>query len=239
MTMTNPASAYAVPRARLGLTDIHIPVIGQGTYKYNGGVEPLRYGIDLGATLIDTAEIYGTESVVGDACASRLDIVIITKLWKTHNAWYEVGAALAESTNWLGRKPDIYMYHFPSDVPIKETMFPLSLLCKRGHFKHLGICNLTLDQLKEAQDCLEGIRIEAVQYRYNLNRREVENDILPYCRDNDITFMAYEPLDQGRLAGKAKEALRFIVKEGCVAIVRSGNKDHIKANIEAVCEVGR
>ena len=236
----NPVRKYAVPTIRLGQTDTHIPRLGLGTYKYTSGVEPLRYALDLGYTLIDTAQVYGTEKLVGQAIAGRQrEVFVVSKVWKTHMDTKGVFGCNYNTLLHLKRSYlDMLMVHFPvEDIPIKTTMQAIVLLKERKKVRHIGVCNMSRDQLREAQDCLGTHQIDAVQYRYNLNRREVEADILPYCQERGIVFMAYEPLDQGRLGERAREALQFLVKQqGVVAIVRSGNPAHLAANIEAACE---
>ncbi len=192
---------------QLGNTGIMVPEIGLGTWKYRGGDEPLRRGIELGATLIDTAEIYRTEDVVGQAIqGQRENIFIATKVSGDHLRADAVLRAAEGSLRLLGTDViDLYQLHWPNArVPIKETMQAMETLVDRGQVRYIGVSNFSLRELRAAQEAMTKYPIVSNQVLYNLNRREIERDLLPYCQEHQITILAYTPLDDGRLATRSR-----------------------------------
>jgi diketogulonate reductase-like aldo/keto reductase len=188
---------------QLGNTEVMVPEIGLGTWKYRGGVEPLRRGIELGAYLIDTAEIYRTENVVGQAIQGmRERVFLATKVSGEHLRHDQVLHAADASLRLLGTEViDLYQIHWPNGrVPIKETMQAMETLVDRGQVRYIGVSNFSLRELRAAQAAMTKYPIVANQVLYNLNRREIEYDLLPYCQEQGITILAYTPLDDGRLA---------------------------------------
>jgi len=192
---------------QLGNTGVMVPEIGLSTWKYRGGVEPLRRGIELGATLIDTAEIYRTEDVVGQAIqGQRENIFIATKVSGDHLHADAVLRAAEGSLRLLGTDViDLYQLHWPNArVPIKETMQAMETLVDRGQVRYIGVSNFSLRELRAAQEAMTKYPIVSNQVLYNLNRREIERDLLPYCQQHQITILAYTPLDDGRLATRSR-----------------------------------
>ncbi len=188
---------------RLGNTGIMVPEIGLGVWKYRGGVEPLRRGIELGAFLIDTAEMYRTEDVVGQAVKGIRDRVFIaTKVSGSHLRHDEVLRAAEASLRQLRTDSiDLYQVHWPnSRVPIKETMRAMETLVDRGLVKYIGVSNFSVSELREAQAAMSKYPIVSNQVLYNLNSRDIEQDLLSYCQQYNVTIIAYTPLDDGRLA---------------------------------------
>lgn len=190
----------------LGNTGVMVPEIGLGVWRYSGGVEPLRQGIELGAFLIDTAEIYGTEDVVGQAIKGlRERIFLATKVSADHLRYDDVLRAAEASlrrleTDYL----DLYQIHWPNwSVPIQETMRAMETLVDRGLVRHIGVSNFSIQELQAAQAAMSKYPIVANQVLYNLNRREIERELLPYCLLQHITIIAYTPLDDGRLATRS------------------------------------
>jgi diketogulonate reductase-like aldo/keto reductase len=187
----------------LGTTDVLVPEIGLGTWKYKGGPEPLRRGLSLGALLIDTAEIYGTEDTVGQAIAGRREEVFLaTKVAGNHLQHDEVLRAAEASLRRLGTDViDLYQIHWPSThVPLQETMRAMETLVTRGQVRYIGVSNFSVRDLRQAQAAMTHYPLVANQVLYNLNRREIEQDVLPYCQTHNMTILAYTPLDDGRLA---------------------------------------
>lgn len=190
----------------LGNTGVMVPEIGLGVWKYSGGVEPLRRGVELGAFLIDTAEIYGTEDVVGQAIKGIRDRVFLaTKVSADHLRYDDVLRAAEASLQRLDTNCiDLYQIHWPSwSVPIQETMRAMEALVDRGLIKYIGVSNFSVQQLREAQAAMSKYPIVSNQVLYNLNRREIERELLPYCLMQRITIIAYTPLDDGRLTARA------------------------------------
>ena len=189
----------------LGSTGIKIPEIGLGTWQYGGGVEPLRKGLSLGAFLIDTAELYGTEGVVGEAVKGQRDKVFIaTKVSGPHLRHDDVLRAAENSLKKLGTDTiDLYQIHWPNPrIPIKETMRAMETLVDRKTVKFIGVSNFSVDELQEASNSMEHYGIVSNQVQYHLMDREIEESLLPYCEKNNITILAYSPLARGRLTAK-------------------------------------
>ncbi|HEV8714068.1 MAG TPA: aldo/keto reductase [Candidatus Binatia bacterium] len=188
---------------RLGNTNVMVPEIGLGVWKYRGGVEPLRRGIELGAVLIDTAEMYRTEDVVGQAVKGIRDRVFIaTKVSGSHLRYDEVLRAAEASLHQLDTDYiDLYQIHWPNSyVPIKETMRAMETLVDRRLVKFIGVSNFSVSELRAAQATTSKYPIVSNQVLYNLNSRDIEQDLFPYCQKHDVTIIAYTPLDDGRLA---------------------------------------
>jgi diketogulonate reductase-like aldo/keto reductase len=191
----------------LGNTNLRIPEIGLGTWKYQGGVEPLRQGIELGASLIDTAEVYGTEDVVGEAVAGIRDKVFIaTKVSGDHLHYDDVLRAVETSLRQLRMDYiDLYQIHWPNErIPIKETMHAMETLVDAGRIKSIGVSNFSARELREAQRAMSKCPIVSNQVLYNLNRRDIEQELLSSCQEHHITVIAYTPLDDGRLAAVSR-----------------------------------
>ena len=186
----------------LGCTGVMVPEIGVGTWRYRGGVEPLRRAVDLGANLVDTAEMYGTEDVVGQAMEGIRDRVFLaTKVSGAHLRHDQVMRAAEASLQRLGVSViDLYQIHWPeSSVPIKETMRAMETLVDRGMVRYVGVSNFSVESMIEAQQAMEKCPIVANQVRYSLQDRNVERDLLPYCESNRVTVIAYSPLAKGGL----------------------------------------
>jgi diketogulonate reductase-like aldo/keto reductase len=245
----------------LGNTGTMVPEIGLGVWKYRGGVEPLRRGIELGAFLVDTAEVYGTEDVTGQAVKGIRDRVFIaTKVSGAHLRYDEVLRAAEHSLQKLGTSHiDLYQIHWPSSyAPIDETMRAMEALVDRGLVKYIGVSNFSLAEMRAAQAAMKKYPIVSNQVLYNLNRRHIEVDLLPYCQKNHVTIIAYTPLDDGRLARRSKyppnpEAMRALEnvaaqvnktqaqvalnwctsRPGVIAIPKSNNADRVVENCGA------
>jgi diketogulonate reductase-like aldo/keto reductase len=236
----------------LGRTGVRISEIGQGTWNYRGGVETLRLGVSLGATHIDTAEIYGTEEVVGRAIEGIRDKVFLaTKVWSDHLRYDDVLKACDGSLTRLGVKyVDLYMIHWPNpSVPIKETMRGMERLVKQGKIRHIGVSNFSVEKLKEAQGALSSQEIVSNQVKYNLSARGIEEELIPYCKSEKITIVAYSPL-KGNLPRRKSELLDEIAsrygktraqitlnfltaEENIVAIPKADSQNHVRENCSA------
>ena len=171
-----------------------IPEIGVGTWKYTGSPALLRRAVELGATLIDTAELYGNEDTVGQAIKGLRDRVFVatkTNHWK----YDEVIASAETSLRKLGRdRIDLYQLHWPNArVPIADTMGAMERLVDQGKVRFIGVSNFTVPQLKAAQAAMNRYAIASNQVRYSLVERTVERAVLPYCREHGMTVIAYSP----------------------------------------------
>ena len=210
----------------LGQTGVMVPIVGLGTWRYTGGSEPLRHGIELGANLIDTAEMYRTEGVVGEAIAGIRDRVLVaTKVLGSNLRYDEVLRAAERSLQLLAvDKIDLYQIHWPNPrVPIAETMRAMAKLVADGLVDYVGVSNFSVDEMQAAQSAAPNVPIVSNQILYNLRRRSAERDIIPHCLRNDITVIAYSPLHEGALAsapaGRLRRALGMIRGRDALAAV--------------------
>ena len=240
----------------LGKTGVRIPLLGLGTWRYHGGVEALRTGLDLGATFIDTAESYGTEETVAEAIKGRRNkIFLASKVSPRHFRYADVLKAAIESlrrlqTDYL----DLYQLHWPNyTVPLEETMSAFETLIDRGMVRFIGVSNFMLSDLRKAQRALSRHRVVSNQLRYNLIDRTIEGGLLKYCQESRITVIAYSPLAAnfpalrardpenvlGQLAqtksrSAAQIALNWcLAKPGLVTIPKSNSGEHIRENCSA------
>ena len=141
----------------LGRTQVQVPEIGLGVWQYRGGVEPLRHGIELGANLIDTAEMYRTEDVVGEAVQGmRERVFIASKVSGDHLGYDQVLRAADASLQRLGVDTiDLYQVHWPSrSTPIEETMRAMGTLVDTGRIRYIGVSNFSAEELAEAEAAL-------------------------------------------------------------------------------------
>ena len=207
----------------LGRTGVMIPEVGLGTWKYRGGPEPLRRGIELGANLIDTAEMYRTEDAVGVAIRGIRDRVFVaTKVLGSNLRFDQVVRAAENSLRQLDDDIiDLYQIHWPNrSVPIAETMRAMEELVDRGMVRYIGVSNFSVPEMQEAQAAMPKYPIVCNQVLYNLKRRGIERDLIPYCEERGITVMAYTPLADGSLAvrprlraGRNWETLEAVARE--------------------------
>ena len=243
-------------RKELGKTGIELPEIGLGTWGYRGGVEPLKRGLALGACLIDTAEAYGTEEIVGQVVSDIRDRVFIaTKASPLHFKRSDLLQAANRSLQRLKTDYiDLYQLHWPNYVvPIEETMAAMEELVDMGKVRFIGVSNFSVADLKKAQAALTKYKIVSNQVRYSLVDRSIEVEILPYCQKNRITVIAYSPLARGlhhirendptgmlarvaALTGKteAQVALNWCIsKEALIAIPKADSIEHTVENCSA------
>ena len=184
----------------LGNTNDRLPEVGLGTWNYTGGVEPLKRGIALGACLIDTAESYGTEEIVGEAVKGvRQCVFLATKVSPRHFRHRDLLLAADRSLQRLRTDYiDLYQLHWPNYVvPIEETMAAMERLVELGKIRFIGVSNFSVSELRKAQAALSKNRIVSNQVRYNLVERSIERRVLPYCQQNQITVIAFSPLATG------------------------------------------
>lgn len=254
---------------RLGRSPMRLAAVGQGTGDgwWNSALDEqtkirrLQQGFDLGLTFIDTAEAYGagiSEELVGRAIAGRRhEVVVATKFSPEHHARADVLRAAETSLRRLGSdRIDVYQMHWPNPaVPIEETMGALRVLLERGLIRSVGLCNVSVRQLREAQAALGAHRLVSVQTEYNLFERTAEADgLLDSCAEQGLTVLAYSPLDQGRLAAMspsqreeleaiaarsqktvAQVILRWLIAHpAVVAISRATQERHLVENAGAM-----
>ncbi len=167
-------------------------------------IATLQRGLDLGATLIDTAEMYGegnSESLIGAALARRRDEAFIVSKVYPHNASRRAMASACERS--LRRlktdRLDLYLLHWSGSVPLAETVEAFTALQKAGKIRHWGVSNLDLKEIEALVALAGGSAVQTDQVLYNLTRRGIEWDLLPWLRERKIPVMAYSPVEQGRL----------------------------------------
>jgi aryl-alcohol dehydrogenase-like predicted oxidoreductase len=204
----------------LGKTGQRVSKIGLGCWQasadWSGSndenvITAIKKSVELGVNLIDTAETYGnghSETVMSRAIGEidRKKIVIATKVAAPHLRGDDLMKALDASLNRLGVKQiDLYQIHWPDpweQVPLKHTMRALEKSYLEGKIRAIGVSNFAVRDLDEARSYLSKTDIVSNQLRYNLLQREIEEEVLPYCRKEDITILAWSPLAQGALTGK-------------------------------------
>jgi diketogulonate reductase-like aldo/keto reductase len=201
----------------LGNTNICLPEVGLGTWNYKGGAEPLRRGIALGARLIDTAESYGTEEIVGEAVKGRRQSVFLaTKASPRHFRFQDLMLAADQSLRRLRTDYiDLYQLHWPNyAVPIEETMAAMERLVELGKIRFIGVSNFSASELRKAQAALSKNRIVSNQVRYSLVERTIERSVLPYCKQNQISVIAFSPLATGLQNIKRRDPRNVLGKVG-------------------------
>ncbi|MEV5542538.1 aldo/keto reductase [Saccharopolyspora shandongensis] len=204
-----------------------LPVLGQGTWGMGerraqraAEVAALQRGLDLGLGLIDTAEMYGSggaEEVVGAAIAGRRDEVFLVSKVYPHNAGRRDAVAACErSLRRLGTDQlDLYLLHWRGSTPLAETLEAFEQLRADGKIRHYGVSNFGPGDMSELFESELGRRSATNQVLYNLTRRGIELDLLPWCREQELPVMAYSPIEQGRLLGEP--ALRRVAERHSVA----------------------
>ena len=237
-----------------------MPIFGMGTWHMgernkNRGQEAdaLRYGLDLGIRLIDTAEMYGdggAEEVIAEAITQRRDQVFLVSKVYPHNASRSgVAAACERSLSRLRTDYiDLYLLHWPGSIPLNETFDAFHRLRDSGKIREFGVSNFDTDDLQEIDES-EHALLGTNQVLYNLAHREAEWAVLPWCRQRDIPVMAYCPLGQGdRLlqskvlkdiaqrhrATPAQIALAWLLTQDRVVVIpKSCRPERIKENYAA------
>jgi diketogulonate reductase-like aldo/keto reductase len=191
---------FHVITKQLGSTNVCIPEIGLGTFRYQAGPELLRQGFAAGALFVDTAESYGTEDAVGEALkGSRDKVFLATKVSPIHFRRADLLQSADASLRRLKTDCiDLYQLHEPSlKFPIAETMSAMEELVDAGKVRFIGVSNFSVAQTAQAQAALKKYRIVANQVRYNLADRTIEGALLDFCQKNRILVIAHTPLARG------------------------------------------
>jgi len=197
---------------KLGKSDLEVSSLGLGTGFRSGitedSLQVIRRALDLGVNLIDVAEVYHrgrSEEIVGEAIRDRRDEVVIkTKVSRDHLKYDEVLKAADGSLKRLGVNViDLYLVHHPNpNVPIEETMRAMERLIDEGKVRYIGVSNFDASLIEKAQESLSKHEIVANEVKYNIIEREIKEDLLPYCKKEKISIIAYSPLARGLLTGK-------------------------------------
>lgn len=254
--------ARAIPTTRLPSGEA-MPVFGLGTWRMGEDVRrrkdevaALKLGMDLGVTLIDTAEMYGdgvAEEVVADAVEGRRDeMFIVSKVLPSNASRSRTIAACERSLRRLRTdRIDLYLLHWRDSTPLDETVGAFETLVEAGKIRHWGVSNFDLDDMVNLPALPRG-RGEACatnQVLYNLTRRGIEFDLLPLCREQGMPVMAYSPIEQGRMlrdaalgnvakalgVTPAQVALAWLLQQdGVIAIPKASNPMHVREDIAAL-----
>ena len=238
-----------------------VPVLGQGTWGLAEGkhdrdqeIKALRLGLELGMSLIDTAEMYAdgeTEKLVGEAIhGHRDDVFLVSKVLPQNSSRAGTIAACERSLRRLRTESiDLYLLHWRGSIPLQETLEGFDVLLQVGKIRYWGVSNFDVDDLEELVGLPGGGDVATDQVLYNLTRRGIEYDLLPWCRKRKLPIMAYSPVEQGRLfenqevkriAGRhhvkpAQVALAWVLRrEGIIAIPRAGIPEHVREDRAAL-----
>jgi len=238
-----------------------IPVLGQGTWGMAEGARPradevatLRAGIELGMTLIDTAEMYAAgaaEELTGEAIAgSRDEVFLVGKVLPSNATRDGTIAACERSLRRLATdRLDLYLLHWRGGTPLAETLDAFAALAGDGKIRHWGVSNLDSSDLEELVQLPGGGAVATDQVLFNLTRRGIEHDLLPWCRERGVAVMAYSPIEQGRMLGDpglegvasrheatpAQVALAWLLRQqGVCAIPKASTVEHVRENRAAL-----
>jgi diketogulonate reductase-like aldo/keto reductase len=237
-----------------------MPALGLGTWHLGERrgdrareVAALRLGIELGMTLVDTAEMYadgGAEEVVGEAIAGRReDVFLVSKVYPHHARPRGVAAACKRSLQRLGTDQlDLYLLHWRGSIPLAETVAGFEALRREGSIRAWGVSNFSRSDMDELLELPGGEHCAANQVLYNLDCRGIEWDLLPLCRRRGIAVMAYSPLDEGRLLRKrrlgelavragvtpAQLALAWLLAQKVAVIPKAAEAAHVHDNFAAL-----
>lgn len=234
-----------------------VPALGQGTWymgdsaaKRAEEIAALQAGIDLGMTLIDTAEMYGngrSEELVGEAIAKRREkVFLVSKVLPSNASRQGTKKACERSLKRLGTDAiDLYLLHWQGSYPFEETIAGMLDLKQEGKIRQWGVSNMDVDEMDEIVSIRKGNTCAVNQILYNLSRRGVEYDLLPWCKEHSIPVMAYSPIEQSRIlndrtlaavgkrhnATPAQAALAWVLRNpGVIAIPKAGKASHVREN---------
>lgn len=228
--------------------------MGENARKRRDEVGALRHGIDLGVTLIDTAEMYGdgeAEAIVADAAGSDRDrLFIVSKVLPENASRRGAIAACERSLKRLKTdRIDLYLLHWRGSPPLSETLEAFSALRAAGKIIDWGVSNFDLSDMQELARLSPDEAPATNQVLYNLTRRGIEFDLVPWCRERHIPIMAYSPIEQGRMlnhpalksvaqrreATPAQVALAWLLRQdGIIAIPKAGSRAHVEEDIAAL-----
>ncbi len=244
-----------------------IPMVGQGTWRMgenrserDAEIAALRLGLELGITLIDTAEMYGeggAEIIVGEAIAGRRDeVFLVSKIYPHHACHEGTQQACERSLKRLKTdRLDLYLLHWRESIPLEETVEAFLKLKAEGKILDFGVSNFDLSDMEDAARLPGGDQVATNQVYYNLEHRGIEFDLMPWCAERGIPMMAYSPLkssgdDKHALLGQsalkriakahnattAQIALAWLLHMGVVVIPKAVKPEHVREN-RAVAEI--
>lgn len=231
--------------------------LGQGTWylgetpeRRSDEIAALQTGLDLGMSLIDTAEMYGdgaAEELVGEAIAGRRDeVFLVSKVLPDNASLRGTIAACERSLRRLGTdRLDLYLLHWRGSHSLAETVAGFQSLLQAGKIRHWGVSNFDVSDMDELVGLPGASDVATDQVLYNLTRRGIEHDLVPWCQSRRVPIMAYSPIEQGRVLGhrelqKVAErhgatptqvALAWVLRiDGVIAIPRASKPGHVREN---------
>jgi diketogulonate reductase-like aldo/keto reductase len=233
-----------------------VPALGLGTWmmaergRRDSDIRALKLGIELGMTLIDTAEMYGdgrVETMIGEAIHGIRDgLFLVSKVYPYNASRKGVAEACERSLKRLGTdRLDLYLLHWRGNVPLEETLSGFESLRAAGKIRHWGVSNFDTSDMKDLFALPKGSACAANQILYNLSRRGPEYDLLPRLDEHRVPVMAYSPVEQGRLT--VKDALHRVAKAhrvtpyqiaiawllrnpNVIVIPKAGSEAHVREN---------
>jgi diketogulonate reductase-like aldo/keto reductase len=238
-----------------------VPALGQGTWSmgetkraHSDEVAALRLGIDLGMTLIDTAEMYGeggAEEVVADAIdGQRERVFVVTKVYPHNASRTKLPKACERSLKRLRIDAiDLYLLHWRGSVPLAETVEAFEKLRVAGKIRHWGVSNFDVEDIKELLAIENGSACAANQVLYHVGKRAIEPDLLRWSQKNKMPIMAYSPVGHRRGllenstlkkiakrhdATPAQIALAWVLREpDVIAIPKASSEKHVRDNAQS------
>jgi len=238
-----------------------VPALGQGTWQMAETssrraqeIEALRLGVELGMTLIDTAEMYGegaSEKLIAEALGAERDRLFLVSKVYPHNASRKgvIEACERSLTRLKTDRLDLYLLHWRGSVPLEETVAGFEKLRRSGKIHHWGVSNFDTEDLEELSTIDGGSRCATNQVLYNVTRRGPEYDLIPWMADRRMPLMAYSPIEQGRLPktgilrdiGRSHDASPYQIalawllqKPGIIAIPKAASPAHVRDNCRAL-----
>jgi diketogulonate reductase-like aldo/keto reductase len=238
-----------------------VPQLGQGTWRMGENararkeeIAALKLGLDLGMTLIDTAEMYGNggaEEVVAEAVRGRRDdCFIVSKVLAENSTRDRTIAACEKSLKRLKTdRIDLYLLHWRGQPRLDETLAGFEALIAAGAIRYWGVSNFDVDDMEELVALSGGTNCASNQVLYNLRRRGIEAGLLPWCRSRGIPIMAYSPIEQGRLvrdrtltqiairhrATPGQIALAWVLRHGDMMVIpKATTLEHVRDNRAAL-----
>jgi len=228
--------------------------MGEDAAAHPEEVATLRLGLELGARLIDTAEMYGdgrAEELVGEAIAGRRDeVFLVDKVLPSNASRRGTMAACDRSLRRLKTdRIDLYLLHWRGSVPLAETIAAFMQLQDAGKIRYYGVSNLDLEDMQEVWSVPGGQAVQTDQVLYNLSRRGIEWDLLPWLRERRIPVMAYSPIEEARLLENpklvsfarrhgltpAQAALAWLLaQEDVMVIPKTSRQERLKENLAAL-----
>ncbi|MBV8401549.1 MAG: aldo/keto reductase [Acetobacteraceae bacterium] len=238
-----------------------VSAVGQGTWRIGEGQRSpkeeeaaVRLGIDLGMTLIDTAEMYGdgrSEEVIARAIAGQRDkVFLVTKVYPHNASKTGVPAACERSLRRLNTDHiDLYLLHWPGSIPIAETVIAFEGLREQGKIRSWGVSNFDVAEMEEVVAIAPGQNCATDQVLYNPEHRGIEFDLLPWCERRKMPVMAYSPVGQGGRLLRSRALKQVADRHGAtpaqiaiawglrnsalISIPKSGDPAHVRENAAA------